>query len=174
MRCALALLLGLPSLLVAQSNTTGALGGLVKDGAGLAITGAIVRIQSDALIGRERSLKTETTGAYRFPALPPGAYRVTVEAPGFVRVISRESVELGRSAAVHFVLRPQATVGSTVEVTAVSVQEAASTTTQNFTSETLQQLPTAGRSLSDRFCAPHSRARLTPRSPARWSWQCAR
>ncbi|MDP2876170.1 MAG: TonB-dependent receptor [Holophaga sp.] len=149
MRCALALLLGLPSLLVAQSNTTGALGGVVKDGGGVAITGAIVRIQSDALIGRERSLQTETTGAYRFPALPPGAYRVTVEAPGFVRVTSRESVVLGRSATVHFVLRSQATAGSTVEVTAVSVQEAASTTTQNFTSETLQQLPTAGRSLSD-------------------------
>lgn len=143
------IILGLPSLLIAQSNTTGALGGTVKDGRGKPVAGATVRIQSEALIGRERALRADATGAYRFPALPPGEYRVTVEAPGFPALVSKEQVELGRSASVQYVLRPQATAGATVEIVATASAEITPALTRNFSAESLAELPTPGRSLSD-------------------------
>jgi hypothetical protein len=135
------LLAGLPALLVAQSNTTSALSGTVRDGAGKPLAGAVVRLSSSSLIGGEKTGRTEGQGAYRFPALPPGLYKVVVEAAGFATIQSIEILELNRTTTSNFKI--QASAGATVEVVAAvaSVDAAPVGLNQNFNVESLNQLP---------------------------------
>ena len=67
---------------VAQTQTTGAIAGSVKDPNGAVIIGAEVRIMSLAT-GEERKASTDSGGGYTVALLPPGAYRLTVAFPGF-------------------------------------------------------------------------------------------
>jgi hypothetical protein len=50
---------------------TGALIGTVKDAQGGVLSGAVVRVNSPALIGGPATLTTNEKGQLRFPALPP-------------------------------------------------------------------------------------------------------
>src|SRR4051812_8945541 len=59
---------------------TGTLMGTVKDGTGGVIAAATIRLASSALIGGERRTTSSDRGQWRFPALPPGTYELTVEA----------------------------------------------------------------------------------------------
>ena len=70
----------------AQIGQTAILTGTVTDASGAALPGVLVTASSEALLGGSRTATTEQNGVYRFPALPPGAYRVTVEMSGFRRV----------------------------------------------------------------------------------------
>ena len=63
-------------------ETTAGLQGTVKDPQGAVVSQATVEITGTTLIGA-KSLKTDNAGFYRFANLPPGAYTVTVAAPGF-------------------------------------------------------------------------------------------
>ena len=72
----------LPGIVVAQ-GLTGDLIGTVKDDQGGILAGARVRISSPALIGGPSTLTTNEWGQLRFPALPPGAYTLDIEMPGF-------------------------------------------------------------------------------------------
>ncbi|HLK67452.1 MAG TPA: carboxypeptidase regulatory-like domain-containing protein [Bryobacteraceae bacterium] len=85
----LSLLLLAPAVLCAQNAT---LSGLVKDAAQGAIPEASL-IVSQAEAGVERTAKSNISGLYGITALPPGHYRITVEAPGF-QPKSLENIEL--------------------------------------------------------------------------------
>src|SRR5580692_6312127 len=67
---------------LAQQNLSG-LSGVVKDAAGMPVAGATVEAASPALIERVRSVTTDGSGQYKITDLQPGAYTVTVKAPGF-------------------------------------------------------------------------------------------
>ncbi len=115
-RIPLLVLAGLPGVLVAQSTTTAALSGTVRDGSGNPVAGATVRLASPALIGGARVATTTANGSFHVPALPPGAYAITVEAKGFATLRATENLALGQTATSAF--RLQAEAGATVEVTA--------------------------------------------------------
>lgn len=66
-----------------RRGLTGALIGTVKDAQGGVLSGAVVRISSPALIGGPQTLKTDANGELRFPALPPGTYKLDIEMQGF-------------------------------------------------------------------------------------------
>ena len=66
----------------AQTGGTGALTGFVKDPSGAVISGATVTITSNQT-GQTRSEVTGGNGAYTFPLLPPGTYKVEFKANGF-------------------------------------------------------------------------------------------
>ena len=66
----------------AQQTLSG-LAGVVKDAAGMPVAGATVEAASPALIERVRSVVTDGSGQYKITDLQPGAYTVTVKAPGF-------------------------------------------------------------------------------------------
>ena len=69
--------------LVGQRDA-GSFSGQVTDPDGGVIPGATVQIvNQDTLVKRE--VKTDSTGAYNVPALPPGRYQVIVDADGFSR-----------------------------------------------------------------------------------------
>src|SRR5438552_9842813 len=79
----------------AQSTTTGSIEGSVTDPNGAAVKGATVTATSPNLI----TAKTATTGddgRYQILALPPGNYKVAINAGGFAKFESAElAVNLG-------------------------------------------------------------------------------
>src|ERR687896_709831 len=93
------------------SATTGSINGKVTDASGAVLPGVTVTIASPAMQGI-RTASTSDDGTYRFPAVPPGDYRITYELAGFGTVI-REGIRVG----LGF------TATADVELTVASLQE---------------------------------------------------
>jgi hypothetical protein len=77
------LFLLMPALLLSQ-YTTATLSGIITDSGGQTVPGAKVRIENTGT-GLARNTTTSEDGAYLFPALPVGTYRLSVEKEGFSR-----------------------------------------------------------------------------------------
>ena len=73
------LLAAMPVL--AQTATTGQITGTVKDATGAVISGAKVTLTPPT--GVPQNTAADNEGRYRFILLPPGSYRLSVQAPGF-------------------------------------------------------------------------------------------
>lgn len=89
MRVLLGLLLvfGLSTYLTAQGTLTGSIDGLVTDSENNPLQGCTVYLEGANLPGQMTFVTTES-GAYRFPALPPGEdYQLIFEIPGYKTVI---------------------------------------------------------------------------------------
>jgi hypothetical protein len=126
---------------VAQETTSG-IQGTVKDPSGAAVAKANVEVSSPALIGT-RKVQSDDAGFYRFAALPPGDYTLTVSSPGF-RTARQANIDLsvGRLPTVDV----QLTVGviaETVEVsgTATMVDTSQSKVAVTVEHEVLDNLP---------------------------------
>src|SRR5262245_9554539 len=57
--------------------------GVVRDESGAVLPGATVTLTSAALPGGPVTSVTNAQGEYRFTALPPGTYALTIALPGF-------------------------------------------------------------------------------------------
>ena len=142
----LVLLLVCPALAAGQavSATTGAINGKVTDVSGAVMPGATVTVRSPSMQG-VRTGVTAADGAYRFPALPPGDYKITYELPGFATVI-REGIHvgLGFTATVNIEMK-LATVQETVTVSGASpvVDTLSTRTSTAFDSKLLAAIPSA-------------------------------
>src|SRR5262245_56627696 len=79
---------------------TGALVGTVKDGEGGVLPGALLRITSPALIGRELKATTNEKGQLRFAAVPPGAYSLDIELAGFA-TYHEANISIGAGATIE-------------------------------------------------------------------------
>ena len=83
---------------LAQSVATAELHVMVKDPSGSVVTNATVTVRDEAR-NFQRALKDSEDGEYQLLLLPPGLYTVTVEAPGFGRLIAKDvKVTVGQSA----------------------------------------------------------------------------
>ena len=143
--CALALIVLLPSMAAAQgggAGTTGTIAGRVTDSSDSLLPGVTVTASSPSMIGQQ----TQTTGAngtYRFPAVPPGAYTLTFELPGF-NTVKREGIQisLGFNATVNAQLQV-ASLQETVTVSGASpvIDTSATSVQQNFKMEQLNSIP---------------------------------
>jgi hypothetical protein len=100
----------------AQGTQTGILRGTVTTSDKATLPGATVTIKSAALQG-ERTVVTETDGAYMFRALPPGTYTVTFSMSGMTSIEKTATVPLGGVAEVNIVM-DVAPVTESVQVTA--------------------------------------------------------
>ncbi len=69
-----------------------ALSGRVTDSSGLPVAGANVQLVNNAT-GVTYSLKTNASGIYSEPSLPPGEYHIIVNAAGFAQML-KPNVEL--------------------------------------------------------------------------------
>jgi hypothetical protein len=78
----LGLFLLVPSMLPAQSATTGALSGIVRDTLGQPLGNVRVEI-TDQVTGFRRDLTTPRSGEFGFRLLPPGRYDVLAEMLGY-------------------------------------------------------------------------------------------
>jgi hypothetical protein len=144
----LSIILVAPGTSNAQSPTTGAIAGAVRDATGAVLPGVTVEASSPALIEKARTVVTDNEGQYKIVDLRPGSYTVTFSLTGFATV-RREGVELttGFTATVNGEMR----VGSleeTVTVTSASpIVDIQNVRTQNVLSrEALDALPT-GKSI---------------------------
>src|SRR5438034_135094 len=129
----------------AQSASSGAIAGEVKDTTGAVLPGVTVEAASPALIEKVRTVVTDAEGQYKIVELRPGTYSVTFSLAGF-STVKREGLELttGFTATVNADLR----VGSleeTITVTGASpVVDTQNVRTQNVLSrEVLDALPSS-------------------------------
>jgi hypothetical protein len=132
------------SLLHSQSN--GSLSGTVADKTGSVISGATVKITSQAT-GTTRDAKTDDSGHYQVPFLAVSVYTIRVESQGFQTTEQKDiRLQVDEQREVNFALNP-ASVSQTVEVSAeqVAVETSNPTLGQVITSEQVADLPLNGR-----------------------------
>ena len=133
-----------PALAQAVGATTGAINGKVSDATGGVMPGVTVTISSPSMQG-VRTAVTNEEGSYRFPAIPPGEYKMTYELEGFSTVV-REGIRvgLGFTATVNTELK----VASLTESVTVSGQSpvvdiTSTKTATNFDAKELASMPSA-------------------------------
>ena len=130
------------------SSVAGTIKGTVLDETGLAMPGALVTIESPALIGGKQQRESNEEGDFTFQELPPGAYDIVVQMQGFGQA-KRTGVEVqvGRVTTVAFELKSGSEV---VEVVAskMTVDTESATQSTVMTSDFLSRIPT-GRSYQD-------------------------
>jgi hypothetical protein len=101
----------------AQGSTPGAIQGTVKDGSGSAVAGAIVSLETAASTG-QRTAITDQAGAFRFPAVEPGNYKITIAASGFaIWTTPNVAVALGDNQPLLSAMLQLAVASSSVNVT---------------------------------------------------------
>jgi hypothetical protein len=126
------------------ASSTGSISGEIKDAQGGVLPGVTVTATSPAQIGSLTAVSNEA-GIYRFPAVPPGEYRVAFELAGFQSSV-REGIRitLGFNAQVNVSLNV-ATLQETVTVSGQSpVIDTSSTRIQtNYDQQTLASIPNA-------------------------------
>ncbi|MBI3698790.1 MAG: TonB-dependent receptor [Acidobacteria bacterium] len=116
-------------------ETTAGFQGSVKDPSGAVVPNATIEVSSPALIGT-RTVQTDAAGNYRFAALPPGEYAMTVTAPGF-RTYKQTGIQL--SAGRLPVIDVQLEVGAVAETVEVSASAVLLDTTQSKVAVTVPQ-----------------------------------
>jgi hypothetical protein len=134
------------SLVYAQ-GPTGEIDGIVTDPSGSGIQGAEV-VVSDPATGATRTTRSNTSGFYSFPALPPATYRVSVDAKGFQKEIrSGILIQVQQVARADFQLNIGA-VTQALEVTATAelLSSDDATVGQVIENKRIIDLPLNGRS----------------------------
>lgn len=127
---------------MAQSTTTGSIEGTVTDPNGAAVKGATVAVTSPNLISPQTAT-TNDNGRFQILNLPPGMYKVTVDASGFGKFEKGDvAVNLGRTSSADAQLA-LATATATVTVTGGAAVDAAQNTTgSNVSTEQFSNFPT--------------------------------
>lgn len=143
--CALLLAVCSVPSATAQETTAG-IQGTVKDAQGASVPGATVQVTSPSLTG-EKSMTTDSSGAYRFTGLPPGVYTLTVTSGNF-RTYKNTGIEL--SAGRLPIIDIQLEIGTKAEIVEVISQAPIVDVTQSktevmVTQEMLDTMP-KGRS----------------------------
>src|SRR5580692_328741 len=139
----------LPLAALSQS-TDATLSGGVTDPSGNFILGADVQVANDAT-GIVYSARTNGSGMYLVPILPPGHYHVQVSKPGFKTIIKADVVLNVESAvALNFILP----IGATSESVTVDASSSPMNTTDASVSTVVdrkfvENLPLNGRSFQD-------------------------
>lgn len=131
---------------LAAQAVTGTILGEIHDSSGAPVGSAPVRIDNLAT-GATRTLVTNAEGSYEVPSLPPGAYSVSVEAPGFKKVTANQiQLSVDEKARVDLTLAV-GSVTETVEVNAAVplVQSESSELGTTVNQTQIRELPLNGR-----------------------------
>jgi hypothetical protein len=138
----------LPSVLYAQTATTGAVVGIVSDPTGAVVLGARITLTHPAT-GSVQTATSDSGGRYVFPVVSPGTYALKVEAQGFRTNLTNDLVvEVNKSINANLKLEVGAS-SEIVEVNATSmveVQTQDSSVGEVLSGTELNRLPVNGRS----------------------------
>ncbi len=142
------LVLLVPSLVLAQSTTTGAVSGTVTDQSGAVLPDVNVTLKSVEK-GFSQSVKTNSQGAFQFSLLEPGVYTVTISAANFKTLTATQAVSVGQNAIVNAKLEVGA-AGTTVEVSgeAPLLQSETSEISTTFNEREISEVPNPGNDLT--------------------------
>src|SRR5882724_6317276 len=142
-------------LFIASANailaqSTASLGGTVTDGSGGVIPGATVAAKNQAT-GVEFSTTTDSSGAYLFPSLPIGTYRLEIKAPNFQTSVLTDIQLQVASSQVRDVQLKIGQANQTVEIVADAavVDTTTNSMGQVINDKTVQEIPLNGRHFTD-------------------------
>ena len=139
-------MLGIPVLVSAQTQTTGAIAGRVTDSSGAVIPNAEVTLISKAT-GSQSAVNTDSTGNYRFNLVLPGTYQLRSSAKGFKTTVPPDlTVTVTETNTVNLALSP----GGQQETVVVSstpnlLQTESATLGTTVEGSTIQSLPLTER-----------------------------
>lgn len=132
------------------AQSTGSLQGAVADSSGAIVANARITVRNQAT-AIERVAQSDSDGNFLVAALPPGVYRVEVQAQGFrATVISDLTIEVSRIVVQNFTL----TVGDLTQAVNITadgqvVESATVTVGQVINQKTVQEIPLNGRHFVD-------------------------
>jgi hypothetical protein len=131
----------------AAQTATAELVGTVADSTGATVPQARVTITNSATGTVVRDTQTSSDGSYTAPLLPPGAYTITVEKPGFSKLVqSGLSLETNQRAEVNLTLQVgQVTETVQVQASAPLIESQSSSLGAVVTSKFVNELPLNGR-----------------------------
>jgi hypothetical protein len=137
-----------PGVVLAQSTTTGAVGGVVTDQSGAVLPDVPVTIKS-VDHGFSTTTKSNAQGFYQFQLLEPGTYAITVAAPNFKTLTTTTTVSVGQNAVVNAKLEV-GSAGTTVEVSGESplLQTESTEISTTFNERAISEVPNPGNDLS--------------------------
>ena len=144
------LVLALCAVALAQSTTTGAIGGVVTNPNKEVVPGADVTVKN-LETNKEETATTDDTGRFKVANLQPGRYSVTVNSSGFSPMVAENViVEVGRETPLEVSLSVGPVTGS-VDVSAEA--PVINTTQQDFSTNinqtSINELPINGRRWSN-------------------------
>ena len=126
-----------------SSNAT--IRGSATDPTHAVIPGAIVTL-TGVETGVQRKTTTNEAGLFTFPAVIPGPYKVTVEAPGMQTYEATLTLQLQVDAVVNATMKlGQTSTKVEVEAIAAMVQTESPTLGQSLERQRIEQLPVNGR-----------------------------
>jgi len=138
----------LPSVLLAQSTTNGAISGTVTDPSGAILPDITVNLRNVEK-GFTNSTKTNGQGFYQFQLLEPATYTITISAPSFKTLTATTTVSVGANSIINAKLEVGAT-GTTVEVSgeAALLQTESAEISTTFNAREISEVPNPGNDLS--------------------------
>ena len=138
----------LPSVVLAQSTTNGAISGTITDPTGAVLPDLTVNLKSVEK-GFTNETKTNAQGFYQFTLLEPGRYTITISAPSFKTLTATTTVNVGANAILNAKLEVGAT-GTTVEVSGDSalLQTESAEISTTFNAREISEVPNPGNDLS--------------------------
>ena len=134
----------------ALAQSTASISGTVSDATGAVVVNAKV-VATNQGTGVESATQTDTAGAYLFPSLPIGIYRIQVIAPGFQSaIISNLKLEVATAVTQNVQLSiGQAAEKIEIMADAALVDTATTSMSQVINDKTVQEIPLNGRHFTD-------------------------
>ena len=144
-RCFLLVLLS--SVISLAQGPTGSIDGIVADPNGAVLPGATVTLVN-VETGVSRTVKTDQSGLYTFPALPPAVYNITIARTGFkTELKSNITLQVQQAARIDFSLsigQISQTISVAADTALLSPED--STIGQVVENKRIVELPLNGRS----------------------------
>ena len=133
----------------AQSDSA-RLQGIITDASGALAPGATVSVRNTATNQSQKTTSGEGTGAWSFPALPPGTYELTVTKTGFQAVKQPITLETAQVANLNIALTP-GDVSTEVVVSGDAGLVDTATSDMGLTVQTrqIEDLPLNGRNFTE-------------------------
>jgi len=133
---------------IAQNSTTGAISGTITDPSNAVVANATVTLLNTET-GVTTTGSTSASGAYNFPLLLPGNYKVTVKQQGFRTTEQTAPVAVGQTSTVNIHL----VVGQSSEVLEVTgaaplIQTEDANISTSFSAKQVDLLPNGGNDLT--------------------------
>ena len=140
----LVLFLAGAGVVLAQSESASVVGS-VTDSSGASVPGALVSIR-DTQTNATFTAQTAQDGNYTSPPLRPGSYAVSVEVPGFSKMIQNVNLDVDEHGRLDFALKPgQLSETVTVEANAVLLDTQSAALGNVRTTQAINDLPLNGR-----------------------------